>query len=156
MRNDDKDGIFLLALVLLMLLTFLGQAHCQSSADLKAQFPDNPVPQYNVQQERYEAPKLERAINKKFIVAHAIYLGAAIYDSEVTARGLKAGKCSEKNFGSNRAELYGKNLGFWAGVTLADYGLRKLKVPVMPYLMPGYPTFVHLRGGIEWFTWGCM
>lgn len=148
-------------LMLLLLIALLGlmvpSAHGQTAQDLGRQFPDNPLPQYDSKSQSYSfEPKVERAVNKKFIVAHAIYLGAAVYDSEVTRRGLKIGKCAEKNFGSNGPEIYAKNLGFWAGVTLADYGLRKIKVPLMPYLMPGYPTFVHLRGGTEWFTMGCM
>lgn len=145
-------------LVLLIVLFLLGTGHGQTASDLNSQFPDHPVPQFNVRQQQFKiSPERERAVNKKFIISHGIYLGAAIFDSEVTARGLKAGKCAEKNFGSNRAELYGKNLGMWAGFTLADYGMRKLKIPVLPYLMaPGYGSFIHIRGGSEWFTMGCL
>lgn len=147
--------IFLVAVVF-FLFVLINYGHCQTASELSRQFPDTPVPQYNGQ--GYEAARVpDPLINKKFIAAHAIYLAAAIFDTEVTVKGLSAGKCAEKNYGGTRAQMYGKNLGMWAGFTLADVGLRKLHIPLMPYLMaPGYGTYTHIKGATEWWTMGCL
>lgn len=134
---------------ILATLVLVSLSHAQN-------LPDMPMPQLNRDGTGWVGQRQERAVNKKFVLAHSIYLAAVIYDSEMTRRGLHAGKCSEKNFGSTGPQVYAKNLAFWGGITLADYGMRKIHVPLMPYLLPGYPTFVHIRDGSEWATWGCL
>lgn len=149
---------FVMCIVMLLILPLIcaNKCHAQTVADLNAQFPEAPAPQYN--NGRYISPRVsDPLVNKKFVVSHGIYLAAAIFDAEVTRRGLKAGKCQEKNFGSNGPEIYGKNLAFWGAFTVMDLGLRKLRVPLVPYLMaPGYGTYTHLSGGLAWFQMGCM
>jgi hypothetical protein len=113
--------------------------------------PENALPE--VQQR-----KRASVWNKKFISAHAAYLGAIIYDVEVTHQGLAHHKCLEGNGGDptpSRGELYGKTLATFAATAGFDWLLARHKVPVVPYLLPIAGTVVHLRGGTQWFTEGC-
>jgi hypothetical protein len=113
--------------------------------------PEKPLP---------EVPqrKRDRVWNKKFVSAHAAYLGAIIYDVEVTHQGLAHHKCLEGS-GSDptpsRGELYGKTLATFAATVGLDWFLARHKIPIVPYVLPIAGTVVHVRGGTQWFSEGC-
>jgi len=127
-----------------------------------ATLPDIPQPGMLVRPEKplQEVPqgKRDSVWNKRFVSAHAAYLGAIIYDIEVTHQGLAHHKCLEGNGGDptpSRGELYGKSLPTFAATVGFDWFLARHKIPVVPYILPIAGTVVHVRGGTQWFTEGC-
>lgn len=104
---------------------------------------------------------------KKFIIAHAAFAGADIFDIEMTQRGLHR-PCGfvEGGFGGadrhpSRKEMYLTDgaiyaalFGFdtlmqWAGD--GDHSAAHKAFSWVPYLAPVYGTTLHLKGGIEWY-----
>lgn len=100
-----------------------------------------------------------RVWNKKFALAHAAYLGAIIYDEEMTHQGLAHHKCVEKNGGDphpSRGQLYGKDLGILALSTGFDWFMARHSIRFVPYILPIAGSEEHVRGGTEWITEGCF
>lgn len=128
-----------------------------------ATLPDTPQPGMLVRLEKPLPPEVpqgkRRTVwNKKFVSAHAAYLGAIVYDAEVTHQGLAHHKCREGTGGDptpSRGELYEKNIATFAAALGFDWFLARHKAPYIPYLLPVAGTVVHVRGGTEWFTEGC-
>ena len=127
-----------------------------------ATVPDTPQPGMLLRAEKPlpEVPqrKWGSVWNKKFVSAHAAYLGAIVYDAEVTHQGLAHHKCLEGNGGDptpSRGELYGKTIPTFAATVAFDWFLVRHKIPIIPYVLPIAGTVVHVRGGTQWFTEGC-
>jgi len=146
-----------------LLLFMAAGALCWAQAPPDANLPDAPQPPMLVQ----PGPSLgtdtlqktrPSVWNKKFIAAHAAYLGAIVYDIEVTHQGLAHHKCLEATGADrtpSRGQLYGKDLPIFAASTGLDWLLAKYQIPYMPYVLPVAGTVVHVHGGTKWFTEGC-
>jgi hypothetical protein len=134
---------------------------CLAQDSPSSNLPETPQPQMLLQPA--PPPEISQRArptvwNKKFIAAHAAYLGAIVYDIEVTHQGLAHHKCLEKTGGDpspSRGELYGKDLPVYAASAGLDWVLAKYKIPYMPYVLPVAGTVVHVQGGTKWFTEGC-
>jgi hypothetical protein len=99
----------------------------------------------------------DSALNKKFIVAHAVLLGSMVYDAELTHEGIAHHKCVEANpylgIHPSRGEIYGQNLLAFGAITGLDWMTAKLiKVHYLPYVAPIAESVVHFRGGSQWLT----
>jgi len=125
--------------------------------------PDAPQPEMVVETGHtvpltYSPSKRQTVWNKKFVSAHAAYLGAIIYDVEVTHQGLSHHKCTEANGKDampSRGELYQNDLPVFAATLGLDWLMARYKIPYAPYVLPVTGTVVHARGGTKWFTEGC-
>jgi len=116
------------------------------------------------------APPRHPVWDKKMWVAHIVYAGSTIFDVEVTHQGLASHRCVEGNIelGTNptRRALYLDNFltefvpeTFFDWITAA--GARASHLPRWYWKPVGYigataGTIIHVRGGIQWFTHGCM
>lgn len=94
--------------------------------------------------------------NKKFIAAHAVFLGAIVYDAELTHQGLAHHKCVEANtsFGTHpsRGEIYGKSLLAFGAIGGMDWLLAKTGIRYVPYVGPAFGSAIHFTGGSKWLT----
>ncbi len=150
-----------MALFKAVLIFMAGATLCFAQDSPTSNLPDTPQPQM-LQQPAHRSEISERTRptvwNKKFIGAHAAYLGAIVYDIEVTHQGLAHHKCVEETGTDripSRGELYGKDLPVFAASMGLDWLLARYKIPYMPYVLPAAGTVVHVRGGTKWFTEGC-
>jgi len=151
-------GLFRAGLLLLAASTL-----CWAQDPADGSLPDTPQPAMLVQPEHLRgtdgSPRTRPVIwNKKFVVAHAAYLGAIVYDIEVTHQGLAHHKCVEGTGADptpSRGQLYGKDLPVFAASAGLDWLLAKYKIPYLPYVLPVAGAVVHVRGGTKWFTEGC-
>ena len=109
-----------------------------------------------------EAPS-PRIFTPTFILTHAALAGATVYDIEMTHQGLAHHRCVEQNGGTpnpSRGRLYAQQLGYFAGITLMDVGLKalgnRLQSPRMGELLssiaPVIGTAKHVNGGTGWAT----
>ena len=83
--------LFALYLLLLTVSTAVGQ----TAEDLEQQFPEAPQPVKHSQFGGYEIdksklPKPQPIFTKKWVGAHAFYLGTTVFDIEVTHQGQAA------------------------------------------------------------------
>ena len=144
------------------LLTLLLLTVPLTTQDL-SQFPEAPVPVKQNASGGYEVDKARLvkdrpALTKKFIAAHAIFLGANVFDIEMTHQGAAHHRCVEGGFDGDphpsRGEMYRNDGIVFAALTLMDFAFQKAHPPRafswVPYMGSTYGTAVHLKGGIEW------
>jgi hypothetical protein len=138
-------------------LLLLAAAACAQSRD---QFPDAPEPVKpslfgGWEKDRFPGVR-QPVFTKKFIAAHAAFLGSTIFDVEMTQHCIHRGTCVEGN-GESRREgrvgMYTNDLIPFAVLTgfdaLIQWGHPPKAFRWLPYLAPAYGTVVHLRGGIK-------
>jgi hypothetical protein len=127
--------------------------------------PNTPGPEsapaaavYEPQKPKWPLPSLERGnvVNKKFLLAHAAFLGSIVYDAELTHGGLAHHKCVESNpsLGTHpsRGEIYEQNMLVFSAVTGLDWVTAKLRIRYLPYVSPIVGSAVHFTGGSKWLT----
>ena len=98
--------------------------------------------------------------DKKFWVAHGIFLDSIIYDAELTHQGLAHHRCVEGNVNlgqhPSRAEIYRNNLlEQFLPLTIMDWALGKYVWKGLGYEGATMGSVVHFRGGTKWLTSGC-
>lgn len=102
--------------------------------------------------------KPDRFFNRKFTISTIAFAGSLIFDGEMTAHGVKAGKCAEAYGDPNpsRAQIYGR-MGAIDAVLLGFAALmRKGKLPIAPYATLAFGTGRHIYTGSQWKTMGCF
>ncbi len=101
-----------------------------------------------------------RTLDKKFIVAHGIYLSSVVFDVESTHMGLAHHKCHEGDFGGgrdpnpSRGKMYANFTAWFAVVTAGDYLIAKTHPPKwlpLQYVVPTYETTIHFKGALSWY-----
>lgn len=108
--------------------------------------------------------------DKKMWAAHIVAAGSVIFDAEVTHQGVAEKRCVEGEIElgphPSRGELYKDNVLFeFVPVTLLDWvaamgarahHLRKGYWKAIGYEGATVESILHIRGGVQWFTHGCM
>jgi hypothetical protein len=104
---------------------------------------------------------MREVFNRKFVVAHGIFLASFVYDAEITHAGLAHHKCLESNMQlgphPSRWELYsGKgNLFFLGGLIGLDLVSEKFQIPYVPYLLPLAGAAKKFTAGTSWLSGSC-
>jgi hypothetical protein len=133
---------------------------------LEQQFPENPQPIRPMLHGGYEIDRAKlvhepRALTKKFVFAHSLYLASTVFDIETTHQGIAHHKCVEGGEGiadphPARGEMYAKDMTVFAVLTGLDFVFAKLQPPKafrwMPYMGSTVGTIQHLRGGTQWYA----
>jgi hypothetical protein len=148
----------------------------------KHDFPDNPSVQlsttstpfsWNLDQPATHLKSIPRPLpvwDKQMWLVHGVFAGATVFDIEVTHEGLAKHKCVEGNLElgqhPSRKDLYVDSfLEEFVPETFFDWlgaaGARAAHEPRRWWKSIGYigatgGTIVHVRGGMQWFTHGCM
>jgi hypothetical protein len=112
----------------------------------------------------HQTDKSPRILTTTFVTVHAIYLGAAVYDTEMTHQGLAHHRCVEANINPpfpSRGDLYKHNLIQVAIFTAMDVGLKaygnSLGIsPRVSDFVSSVGAFIgtgrHIYGGTQWAT----
>jgi hypothetical protein len=132
---------------------------------LAEQFPENPQPLKHLLHGGYEVDrentaKEGRALSKKFLLAHGVYLASNVFDIEMAHQGLAHHNCQEGGFNGDphpsRGELYAVDMSIFAAVTSLDWVFARSNPPKafrwMPFMGSTWGTVLHLRGGVQWYT----
>jgi len=94
--------------------------------------------------------------NRKFLAAHAAFLGSIVYDAELTHQGLAHHNCVEgnPNLGSHpsRGDLYRINGLAFGAISGFDWFAAKSKMRLVPYIGPIVGTAIHLTAGSKWLS----
>lgn len=90
----------------------------------------------------------------KFAAAHGVYLGAMLYDQQVTLNGEAKGCALESGdhgaYYASRGDLMKKNMPFFVGITVADALLRKVGVKRAWATAPFVAAGKHAYGAYQW------
>ena len=149
--------------IMLVALLLCTPAFAQSST-LDQQFPEAPEPIKEMPHGGYAHDKSgdvkePRALTKTFLLVHATYLAANVFDIEMTHQGLAHHNCVEGGFDGDphpsRGELYRQDMAVFAVITGFDYLFAKTHPPKwfpVQYFMPAMAIGKHLKGGIDWYS----
>ena len=126
--------------------------------------PDKPEPQSAYTLFKDAKPTIWNANSRNgkilFWGLAAAGVGATIFDGHQMIAGTKSHACREARirgvkFPSTR-RVYGRSLG-WAGFAIVSgYLLKKLRLPVSPYIGSSMLFIKHIRGTESWYETACM
>lgn len=92
--------------------------------------------------------------DKTWLTTQAVWLGAIVYDVEVTHAGVAHHRCAEGNEDlaahPSRGELYRSNIPEYAVGTAFNWLMLKYMTKPLIFVFSGYDTIKHLRGGTGW------
>jgi hypothetical protein len=93
--------------------------------------------------------------DKGWAVTQSVWLGAIVYDVELTHAGIAHHRCSEANGDyphPSRASLYLGSIPEYAVGTGFNYLMMRFVGKPMIFVVSGWGTVQHIRGGSAWLT----
>jgi hypothetical protein len=148
-----------------LLLVGVGFAQVPGSSQYGNQFPDAPEPVKRLphgawMHDAAGDPPKQKTFTKKFVAAHAVFLGSIVFDVEMTQHCEAKGTCIEGGSDvprggayESRGEMYRNDLIPFAVMTGFDILVQHAHFPKkagwLAYIGSTYGTAVHLKGGFQ-------